>query len=205
MSDSGCLGVSSNCSCRLHQIAAMPSTIRSILCKSDGIWNCLKTLLRQETTPVPATRTELTYSKRRVCESEKSSPRNSPTCAGLTSFSIMKQLSSTGKSRTVPVATRKARPCPGRWLKISMPISNSDSHLEFSRTGARGTKKGSKCRLAETWRSSPSPSLGKRHGASGSLALRCAWQEATASRSHTSLQSSAGARPFKFLGAKSAP
>mmetsp|Transcript_21105 Transcript_21105/g.58487 ORF Transcript_21105/g.58487 Transcript_21105/m.58487 type:complete len:246 (-) Transcript_21105:240-977(-) len=147
------------------------------------------------------------YSRRKVCESEKFSPRNSPTWTGLTRFSSRKLLSSTGKSRTAPVATRKARPCPGRWLKISTPrsISAEVLHCSFI-TAARGTKNGSKRKRAETLMSSPSshPSP-KLQGSSAPRVRRCAAQEPMASRSQTSLQRSEGARPLRFLGARSAP
>mmetsp|Transcript_86641 Transcript_86641/g.223147 ORF Transcript_86641/g.223147 Transcript_86641/m.223147 type:complete len:210 (+) Transcript_86641:1254-1883(+) len=144
-----------SCSCWRHQIWAIASISRSIFCMSDGMWNCLNTLAKQETTPVPMSRTELMYSRRSVCDKEKSSPRNSPTCVRHTEFSERKLLSSTGKSRTAPVDTRKARPWPGLLLKISTPVlCRPCTLLRSLSTGARGTKKGSKRRRDEIWISS---------------------------------------------------
>mmetsp|Transcript_11806 Transcript_11806/g.32281 ORF Transcript_11806/g.32281 Transcript_11806/m.32281 type:complete len:236 (+) Transcript_11806:930-1637(+) len=118
----------------------------------------------------------------------------------------MKQLSLTGKSGTAPVATRKAKPWPGQYSKISMPMSNSaGSPLSF-RTGARGTKKGSKRRGEQTCASSlESPSLPKLHGLPCPWHRRCSMHEAMASRNQTSLHRSAGAWPLRFRGAGSAP
>mmetsp|Transcript_47270 Transcript_47270/g.119746 ORF Transcript_47270/g.119746 Transcript_47270/m.119746 type:complete len:393 (-) Transcript_47270:31-1209(-) len=203
----GSVSFSLICSCCRHQICAMPSMRRSIFCISVGMWNCLKTLAKHDTTPVPIRRTELMYSSRSVWESEKSSPRNSPTCVKLTVCSDKKPLSSTGKSRTAPVETRNAKPWPGLWLKISTPMCCKCPDLGRSLTMAeRGTKKGSKRSFEEIWTSSPS-SLSRPNSQARCRPWVWRWaaQECIASRSHTSLQRSEGARPREFRCTRSAP
>mmetsp|Transcript_62167 Transcript_62167/g.189848 ORF Transcript_62167/g.189848 Transcript_62167/m.189848 type:complete len:212 (+) Transcript_62167:501-1136(+) len=176
---------------------------------SDGMWNSVNTLAKQDTTPVPRSLTELMYSSRKVCDSEKSSPKNSPTCVRSTLFSDKKLLSSTGKSRTALVDTKNAKPWPGRLLKISTPMRWSDlmslTSMPLS-TEARGTKNGSNLNFEEIWMSSTaSASKPMSHVRPKPWSWRCAAHKLSASRSHTSLHRSDGARPFEFRCARSAP